>query len=92
MTYRHFDCVFFNVLDGDTAECLKHKKTFVNIDTIGGFQRHCDDFILTPLGLVSHLLYAKERNNGNMNVLWSETDKKAKVVLDEYGFAGMRLE
>ena len=92
MTYRHFDCVFCNFLDGNTAECLKHKKSFVNISNIGGFQKHCDDFVLTPLGFISHLLYAKERNNGNTSVLWSETDEKAKEILAKYGFAGMTIE
>ena len=92
MTYRHFDCIFFNVIDGNTAECLKHKKTFVNIHTIGGYQRHCDDLVLTPLGLVSHLLFAKEREKGNCNITWNETDEKAKSILNEYGFAGMKLK
>ena len=89
MTYRHFDCVFFNILDGNTAECLKNKKTFENIS---GYQRHCEDFILTPLKFISHLLYAKEISNGNMDVLWSETDKRAESILVDYGFAGMKLK
>lgn len=55
MTYRHFDWVYFNIIDGNAVECLKHKTTFVNIYTIGRFQRHCNDFILTPISFVSYL-------------------------------------
>jgi len=54
MTYRHFDWVYFNIIDGNAVECLKHKTTFVNIYTIGRFQRHCNDFILTPVSFVSY--------------------------------------
>ena len=86
MTYRHYDCVFFN-RNGNTAECLKHKKTFINI---GGFQRHCDDLILTPLEFISHLLFSKEREKGNTGITWIETDKKAEKILADYFFAGMK--
>lgn len=91
MTYRHFDCVYFNIIDGNTAECLKHKTTFVNIYTIGGFQNHCNDFVLTPLKFISHLLYNNEKNGGNASITWVETDEKAKKILKKYGFAGMEI-
>lgn len=87
MTYRHYDCVFFNSTDENTAECLKHKKTFVNI---GGFQRHCDDLVLTPLEFISHLLFSKEMEKGNTGITWMETDKKAEKILADYFFAGMK--
>lgn len=88
MTYRHYNCVFFNVIDGNTAECLKHKKTFLNIN---GFKEHCDDLVLSPLEFISHLLYCKERDKGNRSITWMETDKKAEKILDEYFFAGMKI-
>ena len=84
MTYRHFDCIYFNVIDGKTAECLKHKKTFVNIYNIGGFQNHCNDLTLTSRGLISHILYAKEHEKGNNRITWDVTDKKAEEILKKY--------
>ncbi|MBR0369519.1 MAG: hypothetical protein IJH63_02200 [Methanobrevibacter sp.] len=89
MTYRHYNCVFFNIIDGNTAECLKHKKTFLNIN---GFKRHCDDLVLNPLEFISHLLYSKENDKGNTSITWRETDKKAEKILDKYFFAGMNLK
>ena len=52
--------IILNYLDVIDVEVFLHhldKTTFVNIYTIGRFQRHCNDFILTPVSFVSYLLY-----------------------------------
>lgn len=87
MTYRCVDCVFSEVLDKQTCDmkCLKHDKNVKCMDN------HCNDLILKPVLLLSHISYHHnyERyvKKGKFN--WSDADKMAMDHLEKYGFAGM---
>ena len=98
MTYRHSHCVFCEYKGNDKYYCLKHDKHFpapvmlpVKKDdkiinhTEGWFQPHCEDMILKPELLISHI-YANENKCS-----WEEADKYANKMLKKYGFSGMKL-
>ena len=84
MTYRHYNCIYCEYLGNNTCKCLKKNKTFDNIDWT---HNHCEDLILKPQLLLSHMF-----KNHDPNLSWEDADKLSEKYLTNYGFAGMTFE
>ena len=83
MTYRQYNCVYCEYLGDNTCKCLKHGKVFDNIDWT---HNHCDELILKPKLLLSHMF-----KNHDPNLEWEDADKLSETYITKYGFAGMIL-
>lgn len=86
MVYRCVHCVYAEVIDKQTCDmkCLKKNEIIKCMDNC------CNELILIPLYFLSHLLYVSNKEKGTTQS-WFDCDRKAKNILDKYGFYGMTV-
>ena len=84
MTYRCVDCVYSERIIDTFCDmkCLKHD------EVVKCMNNHCDDLILKPFQLISHLCFVTNRKHSE-DYSWNDADRLAVHLLDNISFAGM---